>query len=240
VLRTRLIAVLRPRAMQQFIHSALETLRTRHATYVRESFGLRHESIRMRDIQIANVEHTAYAGRAYVELREFLSKKHAVVNVHNSDNRCFGYALLSSLHPAPNNVSRRAHYDQFLPAHPALNDIEYPVEVDQFEDVEARIGIPFNVYTYYDDEGRAHYPLYISQEDPDTATDLLFWVVHYAWIKSSTRFVGDQNPSRHERFYCKRGLGRFTVQTALDKHKKFCTAIDSCQQVYTMPKKAPS
>jgi hypothetical protein len=236
VLRTRLMAVLRTRAIPQFIHEVLETLRTRHATYMRESSGLRLESIRMGDIQIARVEHMAYAGRAYAELPEFLSKKHAIVNVHNNDNRCFGYALLSSLHPAPINVSRRTQYDQFFALHPALNDIEYPVEVDQFEDVEARIGIPFNVYTYYDDEGRARYPLYISREDPDTAIDLLFWDGHYAWIKSFTRFLGDQNPHGHECFYCKRCFGRFTVQTALDKHKKFCTAIDSCQQVYTMPK----
>jgi hypothetical protein len=236
VLRTRLIVVLRVRAIPQFIHDVLETLRTRHTTFMRESSGLRLESIRMGDIQVARVEHMAYAGRAYAELPQFLLKKNAIVNVHNTDNRCFGYALLSALHPATNNVSRRTHYDPFFAAHPALNNLEYPVEIDQFEDVEERIGIPFNVYTYYDDEGRARYPLYHSREEPDTAIDLLFWGGHYAWIKSFTRFLGDQNPNGHERFYCKRCFGRFTTQQAIDNHKKFCTAMDCCQQVYTMPK----
>jgi hypothetical protein len=99
VLRTRLIAVLRARAIPQFVHDVLETLRTRHATYMRESSGLQLESIRMGDTQIARVKHMTYAGRAYAELAQFLLKKHAIVNVHNSDNRCFGHAFLSSLHP---------------------------------------------------------------------------------------------------------------------------------------------
>jgi hypothetical protein len=231
-----LIAVLRKHAIPQFIHDALETLRSRHATLMRESSGLRLESIRMGDIQVTKVEHMAYAGRAYTELPEFLSKKKAIVNVHNNDNRCFGYALLSSLHPATDHVSRRNHYDPFFAVHPALRELEYPVEIDQFEHVEAQINIPFNVYTFYDDDGRARYPLYLSRENPDTAIDLLFWDGHYAWIKSFTRFLGDQNPNGHERFYCKCCFGRFTELTALTNHKKFCTAVDRCQQIYTMPK----
>jgi hypothetical protein len=219
VLRTRLIAVLRKHAIPQFIHDALETLRSRHATFMRESSGLRLESIRMGDIQVTKVEHMAYAGRAYTELPEFLSKKKAIVNVHNNDNRCFGYALLSSLHPATDHVSRRNHYDPFFAVHPALRELEYPVEIDQFEHVEAQINIPFNVYTFYDDDGRARYPLYLSRENPDTAIDLLFWDGHYAWIKSFTRFLGDQNPNGHERFYCKCCFGRFTELTALTNHK---------------------
>jgi hypothetical protein len=236
VLRTRLLAVLRAHAIPQFVHDVLETLRTRHATFMSESSGLRLESTRMGDIQITKVEHMSYAGNAYTELPEFLEKKHAIVNVRNKDNRCFGYALLSSLHPTTDHVSRRTHYDHFFVVHPTRNGLDYPIEIDQFEDIEERINIPFNVYTFYDDEGRARYPLYISREDPDTAIDLLLWKGHYAWIKSFTRFLGDENPNRHKRFYCKRCFGRFTVQTALNNHRKFCTAMDCCKQVYTMPK----
>ena len=64
VLRTRLLAVLRAHAVPQFVHDVLETLRTRHATFMRESSGLRLESIRMGDIQVTRVEHMAYTGRA--------------------------------------------------------------------------------------------------------------------------------------------------------------------------------
>jgi hypothetical protein len=75
VLRTRLLAVLRTHAVPQFIHDALETLRTRHATFMCESSSLRIESYRMGDIQITNVGHMAYSGCAYTELPQFLLKK---------------------------------------------------------------------------------------------------------------------------------------------------------------------
>ena len=55
ILRTRLLAVLHAHAIPQFIHEVLETLRTRHTTFMRESSGLRLESIRMGDIQITKV-----------------------------------------------------------------------------------------------------------------------------------------------------------------------------------------
>jgi hypothetical protein len=119
------MAVLRKQAIPQFIHSVLETLRTRHANFMRESSGLRLESIRMGDIQITRVEHMSYSGRAYTELPTFLDKKKAIVNVHNNDNRCFAYALLSSLHRPTDHVSRPTQYDPFFAVHPELNNLEY-------------------------------------------------------------------------------------------------------------------
>ena len=235
VLRTKLMVVLRERAIPQVMHSIVETLRSRHANYMREKSGLRLEEVRMADVQIAKVEHFAYTGRRYSPLPKFLLNKKAIVNVQNTDERCFGYALLSALHPCASHVSRPSSYDRYFSGYPELNSLPYPVQTDQFEDVENRLKIPFNVFTYYDDEGRARYPLYLSRVDPDNAKDLLFWDGHYAWIKSFTGFLADQNTSNRLRFYCKRCFGRFTVQSALDNHKRFCTAMDACQQIYTMP-----
>ena len=235
VLRTKLLVLLRERAVDQTMHSIVETLRARHANFMREKSGLRLEEVRMADVQIAKVEHFAYSGRGYTPLPKFLLNKKAIVNVKNTDERCFGYALLSALHPDASNVSRPSSYDRYFRENTELDSLQYPVQTDQFEDVENRLKVPFNVFTYYDDEGRARYPLYLSRLDPDNAKDLLFWNGHYAWIKSFTGFLADQYTSNRLCFYCKRCFGRFTVQSALDNHKKFCTAIDACQQIYTMP-----
>ena len=189
VLRTKLNAVLRTRAIPQLLHSVLETLRSRHATYMRKSSGLRLEEITTAEVQIAKVKYMVYTGQAYAPLPSFLAKKNAVVNVQNTDNPCFGYALISALHPSASHVSRSSHYDRFFGQHPELSNLDYPIQVDQFEEVEQRIIIPFNVFTYYDDEGRARHPLFLSNEDPDTATDLLFWDGHFAWIRVSRGFL---------------------------------------------------
>ena len=236
VLRTKLVTVLRTSSITQTIHTLLEALRSRHVAFMRESSGLRLESVTTFEVQVCKVEYMTYTGRAYAALPTFLSNKQAVVNVLNKDNRCFGYALLSALHPATTHVSRTNNYDRFFAQHPAINGLDYPIQIDQLEEVERQLNIPFNVYSFYDDEGRARYPLYISRVNPDAAYDILFWDGHYAWIKSFSRFLAEQNANQHLCLYCKRCFGRFTSQEALDRHKRFCTAVDCCKQIYTMPK----
>jgi hypothetical protein len=68
--------------------------------------------------------------------------------------------------------------------------LAYPVQMDQFQELEQHIGIPFNVFTLCDHEGRARYPLYSGENYPNTGVDLPFWDGHFAWIKSVSRFLG--------------------------------------------------
>ena len=56
-----------------------------------------------------------------------------------------------------------------------------------------------NVFSFYDDEGRARQPLYISKKTFKKSVDLLYWDEHYAWIKSFSAFMGDHS-SHHKRF----------------------------------------
>ena len=50
------------------------------------------------------------AGSGYKELPQFLDNKGAIINVKNTDNRCFGYAILSALHPIQVNGQRAHRY----------------------------------------------------------------------------------------------------------------------------------
>jgi hypothetical protein len=236
VLRTKLLTILRARVIPSTVHTILETLRSRHVNFMRDSSGLRMLGIQKADVHIASVRHMTYEGRVYSPLPPFLAKKKAIVNVHNTDARCFGYALLSALHQSAYHQERPTQYSRYFAEHAELNGLEYPVQVDQFEDVERQIGIAFNVFTFYDDDGRARYPLYLSKINVDEAIDLLFWNGHYAWIKSFTRFLGDQNSNGHTRYFCKRCLGRFTQEHTLATHQQFCMAMDGCKQIYTMPR----
>ena len=235
VLRTALVTILRRADVPQLVHGHIGTLRDRHINFMRDGSGMHVKELRMADVQIAEVNHLAYAGRAFIPLPAFLASKKAIVNVRNADTRCFGYAILSALHPAQYHPERAGRYDRYFDEHVELRDLTYPVEVDQFQVVEDRIRIPFNVYTYYDDSGRARYPLYLSHVNPDVAIDLLYFEGHFAWIKNFSRFLGDQNSNEHMSFYCKRCLGRFSRESALTKHKLFCVSIDGCKQIYTMP-----
>lgn len=216
-------------------------LANRHVNFMREASGLRLRNVQHASLYIA--KHTPMArsdlgntsGSSYVPLPNFLLKKHAIVNVKNEDNRCFGYAMLSALYPAKANQYRPQHYTQHFADRPCFDRITYPVQLADLANVEKTTNMPINVYAYYDDEGRARYPVYLSHIDVDKATDLLHFSGHYAWIKDFTAFMADITKSNRGKFFCKRCLGHFTKEHVLVVHKKFCRGDDGCQQVYTMP-----
>jgi hypothetical protein len=128
-------------------------------------------------------------------------------------------------------VSRTNNYDRCFAQHPTINGLEHRIQDDQFEEAERHIDIPFNAYSFRNDEGRARYPLYISRVNLDAAYDVLFWNDHYAWVASFSRFLAEQNANEHLCLSCKRSFGRFASQAALDRHKRFCTAVDCCKQI---------
>ena len=237
ILRTKLITVLREASIPDAIHTLLEALRARHVNFMRGESGLRLEALSIADVEIARVKHLNYAGSAFATLPKFLANKTAIVNVQNKDERCFGYALLSALHPAASGTHgyRSTTYDKYFAEHPELADLEYPVLVDQLQDVERQIHIAFNVFSFHDDEGRARYPLYLSSDNPDTAIDLLFWNGHFAWIKNFSRFLADQSSNGHVHCYCKRCFGRFTSESVFRQHQTICQSMDGVRQIYTMP-----
>jgi hypothetical protein len=237
-LRSKQLTVLSRQVVLSVVQQIAAAVRAKHANFLRERSGLRLEVVRAVDFFCAKYDPFARAGRQFQELPKFLKAKKAIVNVNNRDNRCFGYALLSALHPVESghlHPTRANQYDKFFRMHPALESLKFPVSLDQLEVVERTVRIPFNVYSFFDDEGRGRYPVYLSKEDSDATIDLLFWNGHYAWIKNFSRFLGDITKNEHQRFYCKRCLGHFCTPEALANHQLFCVSIDECQQVYTMP-----
>ena len=110
------------------------------------------------------------AGSNYKALPAFLKKKHAIVNVRNQDNRCFGYAVLSAIYhgrlanAAQNtHAYRAANYTAEMFQQHQLDGLDYPVTPADVPEIERRVGLSINVFAYYDDEGRARYPVYISR-----------------------------------------------------------------------------
>jgi len=110
------------------------------------------------------------AGTSYKPLPPFLRKKRAIINVHNHNNRCFGYAILSALYDGrlANAFQNRHKYvaanyptEMFQQHH--LDTLDYPVTPADVLEIERRIGLSINVFAYYDDVGRARYPVYISR-----------------------------------------------------------------------------
>ena len=143
-----------------------------------------------------------------MELPAFLEHKNCIINVKNIDERCFGYAVLSSFHPSSMHANDPQSYNGRFSLR-GLDKIHYPVAIRDIPDIEKQLEIGINVYSFNDDSVRARYPLHIWKEEYEVNIDLLFWNGHYAWIKNFGSFMHDMVKGRHTLYFCRKCFGHF-------------------------------
>ena len=214
------------------VASMNQELQARNENAVRNESQIRIIHIDFLTILISQF-HPLAAG-LYKVLPEFLKNKRAIINVENRDNRCFGYAIAAAL------VALEEHPPAAVRQHPGrpgiyaehfqkygLHDIHYPVEPERMPEMENKLNLKINVFSFYDDEGLARFPLYISKR-PHFAQeiDLLYWDEHYAWIKSFSAFIYDLSKSHSTKYFCKRCFGLFLSQETMTNHAEYCNRPD--------------
>ena len=69
-----------------------ERMKQANAIYIREGSGWVLAGIL--EVLIKGAKYYPLAGRCYCELPKYLKAKKAIMNIQNTDDRCFGYALL--------------------------------------------------------------------------------------------------------------------------------------------------
>ena len=167
--------------VQDQIRKMLEQILTESAHFMREASGHVYHCVVGATVQIA--QHQPLVGKHFVDLPQHLLKKNAIVNVKNNDNRCFGYAVLSALHPSQSdNPNRPKQYEKYFEMH-NMHSIEYPVSENQIPTLEDILHVKINLFTF-SHEGHRKYPLYTSAKKYPFEIDLLYWDRHYAWIKN--------------------------------------------------------
>ena len=180
----------------QELKTIIERLLASNAKYIREKSGLV-----LSEILYLNIHWIRYAplsGSAWTPLPKFLQNKKAIINVKNNDNRCFAYAIAAALHP----ISRTKHpyrpeqYEEFFEEE-GLNDIQYPVNPIEMQEIEEKLHININLFGFYDDIGKARFPMYISKQNFEQTVDLIYFNEHYAWIKDFGRFISDLSKHKH-------------------------------------------
>ena len=174
-------------------------------------------------------------GRCVRDLPPFLSHKHCIVNVRNRDNRCFGYAIIAALENKNNHPERSNQYDNLFSTY-GLNVIQYPVDVSDIGTIEDQLKININVFSFYDNEGRARYPLHVSKKIHPKSIDLFYWDEHYAYISSFSSFMADL-VKKHSIHWCRACLKHFASEGILNTHKLKCGGVLRIGQAIIKPKK---
>ena len=184
------------------------------------------------DLRFKVCEYLPLVGREFKQLPTFLAQKKAIVNIQNTDNRCFGHAMVSALAPPlvhGEHAYRPENYN-YLFQEKGLDQLTYPVEVASIPTIEDKLGIGINVFSFFDDEGKGRYPLYATTKVFEMTIDLLYWDEHYAWIKNFRRFMADL--SRYQTIHwCRNCLGHFDTEDVLKTHKLYCRGVDTSGQV---------
>ena len=209
-----------------------ERLLEANAKFIRGKSGLVLAEIY--SLNLNAVRFAPLSGSAWSPLSQFLQNKKAIVNVQSEDERCFGFAIASAIYPGDKNAHRPQMYTQYFEEN-GLDDIEYPVNPVDIPLLEQRLNISINLYSYFDDIGRARHPMYISRHKSVCKIDLLYFNEHYAWIKDFSRLFGDLTHHKRRSFFCKRCLGHFTLESAFERHQQFCTREDFISTLHILP-----
>ena len=192
-----------------------EHLLEANAKFIRGKSGLVLAEIY--SLNLNAVRFAFLSGSAWSSLFQFLQNKKAIMDVQNEDDRCFGYAIASALHPINSNAQRPQKYLDYF-EETGLNDIENFVNPVDIPNLKERLNISINLYSYFDDIGRSRHPMYISRHKSVCEIDLLYFNEHYAWIKNFSCLCTDLTHYANRLFYCKRCLGHLTLESAFERH----------------------
>ena len=133
-----------------------------------------------------------------------------------------------------NHPTRPENYFQYFDEE-GLFDIEYPVNPIDITQLEERLSISINLFSYFDDIGKARHPMYISRHNSPILIDLLYYKHHYAWIKDFRWLFSDVATYDGYTFFCKRCLGHLKHESAYERHQQLCTREDYISTLHILP-----
>ena len=182
---------------------------------------------------------------SYIDLPKELKNKKAIINMKNTDNKCFLWCVLRALNPKNKDAGR---IDKDLKSKENtlnMEGIKYPVnikkDIKRFEKQNPDISI--SILGYSKDE--KIYPLrrskhamknkrkhniillLIKDEDGDNS--------HYCLVKDESALLSSQvNKHKSKLYFCLNCLNGFDTPEKLEKHKEYCEEEDSVK--INMPK----
>ena len=180
VLRSTAIAVTPGQDADEVASKLCDVVWQRNQNFISQKSGLIVFQVHWGKITVGSFN--PLRGAAYVELPPRVRAKKAVINVKNTDERCFGYAILACKYA--HQVQKKTandpkHYTKYFAAE-GLNQIRYPVAISELSEVELTLNIAFNVFSFTDDAGEGMYPAYLSKINRKAAINLLYWRGHYS------------------------------------------------------------
>ncbi|XP_069109117.1 uncharacterized protein [Argopecten irradians] len=176
-------------------------------------------------LEVNTVEYTPLEGSSYIPLPSNIQKKKAVLNIQNTDQKCFLWSVLASIHhfPFENHPDRVSNYIQYE-SELNIDGIEFPLPLSQVSKFEKQNDISINVFGL---EGGEIYPLHVTDLRSTKHVNLLLFSKgesrHYCLIRNLSRLLGDRTAHKCKTFYCNYCLHGYTTQQLLVDHVPYCS-----------------
>lgn len=189
-------------------------------TSARYLFPFRLESV---DIIISKINPST--GSSYVPLPEYVASKKAVINIKNTDNKCFLYSVLCAINDIKIHPERVSHYTKLMDTL-KWKEEEMPMDINKIMFFEKRNNLRINVYGLEYEESESIIPLYVSSNKHKTEYKLIhifYFKKHYCYIKDFNRLMGC---SGYRNMICHHCLEFKScgggAKEAMEKHMSYC------------------
>ena len=173
---------------------------------------------------------------SYIDLPPELKNKKALINMKNTDNKCFLWCVLRALNPKDKNAER---IDKDLKSKENtlnMEGIDYPVNIKghikRFEKQNPDISL--SVLGYSKDE--KIYPLRRSKHAMKNKRkyNIILLLIkdgdnsHYCLVKDESALLSSQvNKRKSKLYFCLNCLNGFDTPEKLENHKKYCEEEES-------------
>ena len=178
---------------------------------------------------------------SYIDLPPELKNKKALINMQNTDNKCFLWSVLRGLNPKKEHAGR---IDKDLKSKENtlnMEGIDYPVSLKDIKRFEKQNpDISLSVLGYSKDE--KIYPLRRSKHAMKNKRkyNIILLLIkdgdnsHYCLVKDESALLSSQvNKRKGKLYFCLNCLNGFDTPEKLENHKKYCEEEESVK--ITMP-----
>ena len=219
---------LKPDDIKKGFEDSVKKIHTSFMEYQRQGSNCALDHVMNATLNMAKYQ--PLRGSSYIPLPITIRSKHAIINVQNTDKKCFLWSVLSALYPVNKNHNRVTKY---IEHQDTLNmtGMSFPVKVHDIPKFETLNKISVNVFGF--EKGEV-IPIHITPERFDRHVNLLLLgdgkKQHYCWIKDLNRLLSDQNKHNSCTYFCPHCLHGYTKQSLLEDHMPYCQ-IHGAQKV---------
>ena len=226
MLRSKSLIILQSTDINSTLREALEDILESLAKYTRQGSGWTEEEVE--GIDISTARYILMKGGSYKSLPPWIERKKAIINVRNTDNKCFLWAIRSALYPVKQNPDR---YTKYPTDDLDWSGVEFPMPLEDISEFEEKNNLAINVYG---EREQTIVPLRISKSSGNKI-HLFYYAGHYSWVKHPTRLFYMVTKHKGKKHFCESCLQHFNTPKALREHDMICMGVEEVAQRIQMP-----